>query len=513
MEFAHLGDPARIPVIVGCGQINDRAATGAEGLDSLELMIAASRAAGLDAGAEAGGEAGGGLLARADWLGVVNQLSFPQLAGKLVEGLSSALGMAPVSARETSSPTGDSPMLLINQAANAIGTGTAKIALITGGEALRTAAMRKAEAEYPGTAKATGPYPRRFPISSDLRMRYGLITPSDIYPLYENAARCAFGQTLAQGQAETGQIWSNLSRVAAGNPAAWIRSVRSQAEIIEPSSDNRPIAFPYTKFMVANASVNQGAAVIVTSLAAALDAGIPEDRIIYVARGAAAHEDENPVLRADFAASPSAQISITRALALNGLNAGDIDHMELYSCFPCVPKMARRILGIPADAVMTVVGGLTFGGGPIGNYMTHAAASMVGALRRSGTNGLLFANGGYGTHNHTIVLTRTPQPSGTFPQDFDYQQEADALRGSVPELAEAHSGPAIVETYTVLYDRNGDVRHAIVIAATPEGKRTVAKVPASDFHSIAALTSSVAEPIGSTGTIEHRDGTNIWRCQ
>jgi hypothetical protein len=30
----------------------------------------------------------------------------------------------------------------------------------------------------------------------------------DVYPLYENAGRAAYGQTLEQGQAESAEIWS-----------------------------------------------------------------------------------------------------------------------------------------------------------------------------------------------------------------------------------------------------------------------------------------------------------------
>ena len=278
-----LGDPHRIPVIIGTGQINDRPATGAEGLDSLGLMIAAAKAAGEDAGSD--------LLARTDWLGVVNQISFPKLTGTLVRGLSEALGIKPDFARETPSPTGDSPILFINEAANAIGEGKASIALIVGAEALRTAGMRKKEAALAakdGPAKKKGPYPPRTPPTPEPRHLYGLITPTDVYPLFENAARAQYGQSLAEAQAESGTIWAGMSRVAAQTEGAWIRQERSAEEIVEVTADNRPIAFPYTKFQVANAAVNQGAALIVTSLAVARDAGIAEDRIIYVGKGAAA---------------------------------------------------------------------------------------------------------------------------------------------------------------------------------------------------------------------------------
>src|SRR3546814_1966644 len=66
------------------------------------------------------------------------------------------------------------------------------------------------------------------------------------------------------------------------------------------------------------------------------------------------------------------ETAIARTLALNAMTVEDFGHVELYSCFPCVPKMARRILGWPWDRPATVFGGLTFGGCPIANYMSHA---------------------------------------------------------------------------------------------------------------------------------------------
>ncbi|MGB7373958.1 acetyl-CoA acetyltransferase [Pontixanthobacter sp.] len=506
MTGTKLGDTARIPVIIGCGQINDRAETGADGKDSLELMVAASRAAGAD-----GGE---GILYQTDWLGIVNQLSFPELTGTLVEGVSNALGLSPSTARETPSPTGDSPILLINEAANAIGRGEANVALIVGAEALRTAGKRRAEAAAApaalGAEVSKGPYPKRTSITPQPRHAYGLITPTDVYPLFENAARARYGQTLAQAQAESGTIWAGMSDVAASNKHAWIRRSRTAAEITEPTAENRPIAFPYTKFQVANAAVNQGAAVIVTSLAVARRAGLNDERIIYVGRGAAAHEAADPLNRPDYASSASMAVSLTKTLELNAMSASDFDHMEIYSCFPIVPKMARRVLGIRADRTMTVFGGLTFGGGPIGNYMTHAAACMVEALRKKGTNGLLFANGGYATHNHTIVLTKTPQPAGTFPQDFDFQADADALRGDVPNMIGEYSGPATLETYTIVFDRNGAPKHGVVIARIDAATRAIAIVPSGDSDAIGRLREASADVHGAKGTLTARGGRNIW---
>ena len=82
------------------------------------------------------------------------------------------------------------------------------------------------------------------------------------------------------------------------------------------------------------------------------------------------------------------------------------DAIELYSCFPCVPKMARRTLGLGADVQPTVTGGLTFFGAPLNTYMTHAACAMVRKLRDGAKLGLLYGQGGFVTKHHALVLSR-----------------------------------------------------------------------------------------------------------
>lgn len=492
---------ARIPVIVGVGQINDRPATADAGLNPVELMVAALERADANAGI---GRAGG-WLAAIDALLVVDQISFRHL-NPVVERIRAAIGARPRIARQLTSPTGDSPIRLLNDAANLIGAGEIEVAAVVGAEALRTAAA---------LAATSGIAPRGIlggAARETYRGRYGLIAPVDVYPLYENASRAAYGQTLAEVQAESALIWSLLSHVAADSPGAWLRTPMTSAAIVTPSPANRPIAHPYTKLMVANSSVNQGAGFIVTSLSRARDMGVAEDRLVYVGLGAAAHEDADPLRRHRYDLSTSMAVSLTRTLDLNELGTRDLDLVELYSCFPCVPKMARRVIGWPADRPATVFGGLTFGGGPIGNYMSHAIAASVDRLRAGATNALLFVNGGYATENHSIVLTRRPQPAGLFPQDYDYQAQADAARGVVPAIDEGCRGPGTVETYTVLYDRAGAPRHGVIVGRNAVGARLLAKVPAEDTRAIAFLTDGATEPVGTRGDCVDGEG-NIahWR--
>jgi acetyl-CoA C-acetyltransferase len=488
-------DPARIPVIVGVGEVNDRPREHEDGLDPTHLMAEA-----LD---RADADAGGSWRERCDRLFVVPQISFRGL--DVPPALAHLTGLAEERITQAPMASGDTPVRLLHDAANMIASGEAQICAVTGGEALRTATRRAAKAGTDGSlfsASAVGAPP--------LRHRYGLITPSEIYPLYENALRAELGQTLAEAQAETGLIWSLMSEVAAESSGAWLRTPRSACEIVEPTTDNRPIAFPYTKFMVANASVNQGAAAIVTSLANARDAGIAEERLVHVGAGAAAHEPEEPLARVGWTISPSMRVSIERTMQLNGLVVDDLDMVELYSCFPCVPKMARRVLGWPADRPVSVHGGLTFGGGPIGNYMGHAIAAMVRRLRAGGRHGLLFANGGHCSHNHSLLLSRVPPAPDLRARDYHFQHQADALRGPVPTLTDTIEGILPVETYTVVYRRDGEPSYGVVLSQGSAGERVIARVESHDTRSIAYLTSGAIQPVGKAGINRRVGDVLVW---
>lgn len=492
-------DPARVPVIVGAAQINDRPADPFAGLDSLGLMIAAARAADADAG--------GGWLHDLNSVAVVDQLSFPEL-GDLSAPLAAALGATPRLCYKSRYPSGASPIRMLNEAAQRITAGDIETALVAGGEALRTAAQRKAAHGEQGEDAMRAASTRRRP---EAALDYGLVTPTDIYPLYENATRAAWGQSLDEAQRESAEMWSLMSDVAARNDHAWLRKPLSPDDILTTSADNRPIAFPYSKLMVANASVNQGAAFIVTSLAAARRRGVPEDRLAYVGYGAAADEPGGVLARDRYSRSASMAVSLTRALELNGAQISDFDAVELYSCFPCIPKMARRVLGWASDRPVTVFGGLTFGGGPIGNYMSHAVASMLETLRAGSTRGLLFANGGFANQNHTIVLTRDPAGAASTPQTFYFQSDADAARDIVPALVEDYEGPATIETYTVLYRRDGGVRFGVIIGRTPDGQRLLAHVSPDDAPALAFLTDGAAEPVGARGEVRREGAHALWR--
>lgn len=491
-----------LPVIIGIGEITDRPEKGQTGLEPLRLIERAAQLADQDAG--------GGWLSKVDQLYVVPQLTwpYPDLAGLVQQTL-----VPSAKAHPADEVSGDSPVRYLMRGAVAITRGDVEAVLLCGAEALqsvRTAAMQGRAPE--GWTSLSRP-PAMLDGSAyvtKLAARYGLKDPTEVYTLYENAMRAAAGLTAAQARDESAALWARYAKVAADNPYAWDRSAPSALEIAQLGPSNRPISYPYLKRMVAQMFVNQGAAVLLTQRKAALAAGIPEDRLVYVWSGAGAADVTDFLSRPRFDRSPAIAATLQHTLDLNGLEAKDLDALELYSCFPCIPKLGLSALGELREGVEpTVAGGLTFFGGPLGNYMSHAITAMVRRLRTGeGSLGLLYGNGGYVTKHHAAVLARKPPSSA--PQDLDIAPAIDAAREVAPTLLEHYFGPAVVESYLVKYNSSGAPALITVVARTPDGGRTLAKVPLTDLRAQALLIDGEHEPIGLSGHIEAGDPVQSW---
>jgi acetyl-CoA C-acetyltransferase len=311
--------------------------------------------------------------------------------------------------------------------------------------------------------------------------------------------------------AESGALWAAYSRTASENPNAWLKRRFTPAEITTPSPDNRLIAWPYTKLMVANPTVNMGGAVLMTSLAKARAAGIAEDRLIHIWGGASAEEQRDYLERDSFVESHAQNAVLKAVMELAGGDGKAFDAIELYSCFPCVPKMARRTLGLGSDVQPTVTGGLTFFGAPLNTYMTHAACAMVRKLRDGAKLGLLYGQGGFVTKHHGLVLSRQAPPK-PLAQETSVQSEAERHRGRVPDFVTEANGRGTVESFTAIYGRNNEIEHGVVMLRTSADARALARVPANDRPTLAHLLDMDRTPVGSTGEIvAAEDGVLEWR--
>ena len=493
----------RIPVIVGVGEIVDRPKEITAGLEPLILLEQALRRAEADSGGRLLGEIGS--------LDVVNFLSWRYRDPE--KQLADRLGITP--AHNHYGPVGgESPIRYLHEAAKRIARGECSVAAVCGAEAQSSATKaQRAGVDLPWTPFAHDvEEPKRgAAFQKPMAVKLGVFRPITVYPLYESATSAHWGQTPREALAESGQLWSTYSEVASQNPNSWLKRRFAPDEITTPTPENRLIAWPYTKLMVANPTVNMGGAILMTSLARARAAGIAEDKMIYPIGGASAEEPRDYLVRDQFYESHP-QNAVLRAVM--DIVAGDgkkFDAIELYSCFPCVPKMARRTLGLGPDVQPTVTGGLTFFGAPLNTYMTHAACAMVRSLRNGGRLGLLYGQGGFVTKHHALVLSRHA-PTEVLSQDTSVQADADRNKRAVPDFVTEASGKGKIESFTVIYGRHGDVEHGVVMMRTEGDARALARVPASDGATLAHLLDMDRTPVGSLGTIATAaDGVLEWR--
>ncbi len=492
-------DPARVPVVVGVGQLrNNRERTVDAAREPAELIADAVRRAVADAGAPS-------LLDRADRLDVVRVISWEY--DDLVGDVARLLGRDAI-AGEHSDVGGNRPVQLLDEAAARIADGAADVQVVAGAEAAASfTALMKAGAEPPWSRRPGGPV--RFApdiAGTELARRHHVAVPVRAYPLYENALRASLGQSFAQAQEWSADIYADFTHVAAANDAAWDPVVRTADEIATVAGKNRMICYPYPLLMNAQPAVDQAAAVVVASLATARALGIDEAQVVHVWGGAGGADSKDILARVAYDRAPAMAATLDATLEQAEIGIDDVDVLDLYSCFPCVPKLAALHLGLSRDRRLSVTGGLTAFGGPGNSYSTHALVAATRALRAGGRTALVYGNGELVTKHHAVVLSREPHRDG-------YVGRRDAVTADAqgPRLVEVASGAATVETFTVSYTRTGEPEHGYVIGRLPNGDRFVANTPDGDAATLRALVEPAGDPIGRPGTVAPSgDGRNLF---
>jgi acetyl-CoA C-acetyltransferase len=491
-----------IPVLIGAGQLTQRDVEPAEAREPLQLMVDVARRAAEDAGADAR------LLTQLDTVAVVNILSwhYANAPGLLGERLAAH----PARALYTT-VGGNTPQFLINHFAAEIAAGRVRLALLAGGETVRTLLRaRRAGVELQWTAGGTGT-----PVvlgasrhgTTEHEVNHGLQMPTTIYPLFENALRAHSGRSIVAHRAQLGALCSRMSAVAAHNPYAWFRQARSAEDIATATPENRMIGFPYPKYMNAIMEVDQAAAVLMTSAGAARALGIDPARWVYLWGAADAQDLWFVSERVNYHSSPAIRAAGQRALEMAGIDVAQIDDFDLYSCFPSAVQIGRDMLGIPEDdpRPLTVTGGLPYHGGPGNNYTMHAVATMMDRLRATpGRTGLVSGLGWYVTKHSIGVYSAAPKDGPWMLPDFTASQaEIDAA--AHPALATEPHGHATIETYTVLHDRDGQPMKGIIIGRLADGQRFLANTP----DDRAVLESLIArEGVGRAGMVSQQNGIN-----
>jgi acetyl-CoA C-acetyltransferase len=454
---------SRHPVLVGAGVSVQHLDDPRSSVSALELMAQALQAAAEDAGQPS-------ILRAVEQITVPRGTwSYPRPATALSDRIGAKAGCV-------LADLGVPQQSLINDALTSIMSGAFDVVVVVGGEARRREILAKKAGivlEVIGTIGDVGD--ERWPLEGELvapaERDVGAVTPVQQYAMIENALGHAEHQTLDDHQDEIATLYARFDAVAGTNPRAVFAGKRTAEFLRTPGPDNRPLAFPYNKWHATQMNVDQAAALIFCSVEAAQANGIDPERRLFPL---VALESTNAVSlsrRREMHRWPAMNVLGRAAIEHLGRPLTEIEHVELYSCFPVAVRVAQRELGLPLDGVPTISGGMAFAGGPLNSFVLHETAEMATGLRaHRGDTGLVSAVSGLLTKPGLTVWSTEPGDGPPFVADL--AADVASATASV-EAVTGYAGPATIATYTVTYDGQTPVR-VVAIADTVDGARCVA---------------------------------------
>ena len=505
------------PILVGIGQYVSRdTAEAADLLSPADIAAEAARRALADAHADVD------LGAHVDTLAVVRLFEHSVRGGGLWKNPFGCSNNMPwsVARRIDIEPAtaiyagvgGQSPQRLVNTMCERIHAGAAKMVVLTGGEAVATQrSASRIGLELDWHEEEAGEFEDVWsdePMATEHEMRHGIVFPIHVYALFDQARRHELGLSLDDYRAGIADMFAPFTQVAARNPYAQFPTERDPTFLRRISARNYAVCEPYTKWMVAQDAVNQGAATVLTSVGLARELGIAEERWVYLK--AYADVDDLPISKRPRLASSLAQgLAVSKALDGAEIAIEAVDHIDLYSCFPIAVSSLCEHLGIDAcgSRELTVTGGLPYFGGAGSNYSMHAIAEMVDRIRRvRSAHGLVAANGGY-LSKHSVGVYAGELARPWTPMSSVAEQQRAKADDSI-RVTEQARGAGRIESYAAIYANGNPVSGFIAGRLDADDSRFLALVQPDERLSLAALFED--EVIGLPVKVTYDDGTNYF---
>ncbi|MEM7540350.1 MAG: acetyl-CoA acetyltransferase [Pseudomonadota bacterium] len=505
------------PILIGVGQYVNRQIPTPESIGSpIDVVVEAARRALADTGA------GGGVCAALDRLTISRFFEHSTRRRAMVShpfGSSSNVPWS-VANRLSVRPRqlayaavgGQWPQRLVNQYCEEIFAGEMDVALIAGGEAIaniKHAVRHGFELDWREDPDGAFEDPGvDMDMVTDHEAAHGLFLPLMAYPLFENAWRHKHGFSVLKYREKIGELFAPFTEVAANNPFAQFPRQQSASELARISDDNYLISEPYAKWHVSQDAVNQSAAIVIASVGKARELGVPQSRWVYL-RSYADLDDVHCSKRMDLTNSYAQRCAIKHAMTSCDLRHEDIDHLDIYSCFPIAVISACEALGIDPfenSKRLTLTGGLPFFGGPGNNYSMHAIAEVVTNIRKAPTSrGMVIANGGYLT-KHSVGIYAGDIDEPWKPLD-SAAAKAQFQRAKQVRIATNPNPRGRVESYVGLVKR-GEVQQGFVFARQADGQRFIAKAREDDHSTLNALLGP--EPIEREIEVSQGEPSNIF---
>ena len=503
-------DP-RTPVLVGVGQFTERIDDpDYRGMSAVDLATEAVRAALEDTGADVGAVAQAiEVFVGLRQFEICTPFEKPPLGASdnYVRSVAQRVGADPARA-VLESIGGNGSQKVVTEFAGAIAAGDVEVALVLGSEPGSTTKYFSSRDDKPDFTEEVGGQldDRGYGFEqymSEYTAKHGLTGAPVQYGLLDNARRSRLGLGVGDYRRKMAELFAPFSKVAAKNPFSSSPAERSVEEIETVTDENRMICDPYPRLLVARDTVNQGAAALLMSVAAARRLGVAEEKWVYL-RGHANQTEQDLLDRADLSISVSAKQSVAEALRVAGIGIDDVATFDLYSCFPFPVFTVCDEFGLAPDDPrgLTLTGGLPYFGGPGNSYSLHGIAETVAQMRdKPGSFGLVGANGGV-MSKYSVGVYSTDPADWVADRSKQLQQDIAAL----PKIAVTRNadGPATVESYSVRYD--WPVRTGVIIGRLDaDGSRFMAL---TEDEELVALMSD-GDPLGTRIAVKStEDGTN-----
>ncbi len=323
----------------------------------------------------------------------------------------------------------------------------------------------------------------------------GLIAPMYYYSIMEEFRRQKQGFDRETYMERECQMLASLNQVAVDNPYSQFPNALS----VEDMMGAEHLTHLYTKRMIAQDSVNQGAALILTTVGKAKELGIPESNWVYM-HGAAKGVEYDMTVRPDPSMSPMAEEVVERAFHMAEINVTEVSLVDIYSCFPVAVSAIAEELGLATDGsdALTLTGGLPYFGGPGNNYSMHGLAEMWSQIRQDPKQyAYVHANGGMLSKHGGGVFSCEPSIIDWSTTDTSIPQD------SLPHFDPVqHPDHGTVLAYTINYMK-GEPVQGIVLAETDDERRFVAHTRAEDQDVVKAMVEG--EPAGERVSVRGSD--------
>lgn len=500
------------PVLAGAAIISNGPAAsdtdGSDRPDAVDLMVSAVRAA-LAGDTTPGGSAGAPnaeLAGHIGWIGVPEG-TWPER--NPADAIGAALGLGtdgagvrPIAVRADVGVTQDE---LLAAACRAISVGEVRAAVVVGGEAAYSARLAKRAGRSIESREDCAREPDRLlsPASlgiCDLEIIRDVVTPVVGFALMESTllqagAASPSAASIATGRDRLAGSYAAMTVAGAANPDGWTEAALDGDAV----ASARPIAWPYTRPMCSDWTVDQAGAVVLVAADLAAELGI--DPALAVRPAATAWSNHSLTLpaRPSFDHSPGAETVAQAVLD----DPDELTAIDLYSCFPAAVQLWAKAVGgrfaeMPIDQ-LTMGGGMAHAGGPLNN---SAIASWVRVIRAMGAAGTASAAGlttsvsGSFTKHGATRWTIGPDAVRWTGQDVSAQ--VDQMWGDGRPMLDDIGPTGTVVAATI--DERGP--RAVAIAEDASGNRTIAE--SRDPDAIAQVRERLAAgtAIGATADLD-----------